>query len=107
MDALIKIYCKNLELTNTLDVKLPFVILEVYNAANMTLLSDQYLSSSQKLWDSMNQRIPDPIIPGYTISKTHYELPTILSEDEQQDSIGALIKTPSILRKVCLFIFIY
>lgn len=64
----------------------------------MTLLSDQYMSSSQKLWDSMNQRMPSPIIPGYSVSTTHYDLPP--AQDESSESIGSLIKTPSLLQKV-------
>ena len=85
------------------DVKLPFVILEVYNASNMTLLSDQYMSTSQKIWDSMNQRIPSPIIPGYATSTTQYDMP-VSNHGNSNGSIGQLIKTPSILEQVCFVI---
>lgn len=75
LDALMKTYIKSLEDSGISDSKLPFVIQEVHNAANMTFLSDKYMSSSHKLWNSMNQRIPAAIIPGYKISTTRYDLP--------------------------------
>jgi hypothetical protein len=76
LDALMKTFIKSLEDANISDHKLPFVIQEVHNAANMTFLSDKYMSSSHKLWNSMNQRVPAAIIPGYKISTTRYELPS-------------------------------
>jgi hypothetical protein len=101
LDALIKTFIKSLEDVNITDYKLPFVIQEVYNAANMTLLPDKYMSSSaHKLWTSMNQRVPAAIIPGYIISSTHYDLPSSFNDDSS--SQGSLMRTGSFLRKVCL-----
>jgi hypothetical protein len=102
LDALVKAFIKSMEDANITDYKLPFVIQEVHNAANMTLLSDKYMSSAHKLWTSMNQRVPAAIIPGYVISSTHYDLPTFSFSDESTPS--SLVRTKSFLRKVGFFI---
>ena len=95
LDALMKTYIKSLEDSNISDSRLPFVIQEVHNAANTTFLSDKYLSSSHKLWNSMNQRVPAAIIPGYKISTTRHELP----------STPAAANASRFLKEVCSFSF--
>jgi hypothetical protein len=82
LDSLMKSFIKSLADANISDQKLlPFVIQEVHNAANMTFLSDKYMSSSHALWNCMNQRVPAAIIPGYKISTTHYDLPPSSTPD--------------------------
>lgn len=97
LDTLMKRFIKSLEDARISDYKLPFIIQEVYNPANMTFLSDKYMSSSQKLWNSMNQRMPAAIIPGYKMSTTHYDLPPTMINSPLP---GNLTKSGSYLKKV-------
>jgi hypothetical protein len=101
LDALMKTFIKSLEDANISDHKLPFVIQEVHNAANMTFLSDKYMSSSHKLWNSMNQRVPAAIIPGYKISTTRYDLPSIPDSPVASNASDFLQKVSVLFSSSC------